>query len=270
MSYTNSEMVKNHIRLESVSPSVVYDYPVIMTGTEWADLPGEAVKEATVTVKAVTRTEPFYERITLADLPVVLSGGPAIPQSAAVASDSSLGRIYLENVDYMFDYTGCTIVRLPGGSIASGTALSIWYFQYQTYIENQDYQMDYLKGRVRRMSGGAINSGQQVLVDFELSPSAREDGVIAAAVGHANSIVEAQVDPSGKFGASPILQSAATFLAVSLVCRMAAAIDLGTGTADRQNAAAWLNLAESYRRDFDEMIKNFHPGTGRPNPPALT
>jgi hypothetical protein len=270
MSYTNPDLVKSHIRLGDMEISSNRDYPLILTGTEWADLPGEAIKEAGVVVKAAICVEPYYERIILADVPIVLAGGPAVPQSVAVASDSSLGRIYEENVDYMIDLSGCTILRLTDGAIAPGSALSIWYFPYQTYTENQDYQVDYLNGRLRRLSGSAINSGQRVLVDYDLSPSAREDSIIAAAVSHANGMVEAQVDPAGKFGASPILQSAATFLAVSLVCRMAAAIDLGSGFTTRQNAPAWLSLAESYRRDFNELIKNFHPDSGRPKPPVLT
>ncbi len=270
MSYTNTDLVKSHIRLSAMSPSAIFDYPAKLTGTDWAELPGEVIKEASVVVKAITSTEPYYERITLADVPVILSGGPAVPMPVAVASDSSLGRIFEENVDYMIDYSGCTVSRISTGTITAGSALSVWYFRYQAYVENQDYQVDYLKGRVSRLSGSAINSGQQVLVDYELSPSGREDSIIEAAVGHANGIVEAQVDPGGKFGASPILQGAATFLAVSFVCRMAAAIDLGSGAATSQNAAAWLSLAESYRRDFDEMIKNFHPDAGRPKPPVLT
>lgn len=270
MSYTNTDMVKNHIRLDDLTPASVYNHPVILTGTEWVDLPGEAIKDYSVAIKAVSHTEPYYERIILADLPIVLSGGPAVAASMTVASDSSLGRIFEENVDYMVDHSGYTIMRLPGGAIASGSDLSVWYFPYQTYVENQDYQVEYIKGRVRRLSGSAINSGQQVLIDYELSPSAREDSIIAAAVTHANNIVEAQIDPAGKFGASPILQSAATFLAISLVCRMAAAVTLGSNTAAHQNATAWLTLSESYRRDFDDMIKLFHPDAGRPKPPILT
>ncbi len=270
MSYTNTDLVKNHIRLGDMSPSAVFDYPTILTGTDWTDLPGEAIKEMSVVVKALTSTEPYYEQITLTDVPVILSGGPAVPMSVAVASDSSLGRIFEENVDYMIDYSGYTVSRISTGAIIAGSALSIWYFRYQAYVENQDYQVDYINGRVRRLSGSAINSGQQILIDFELSPSGREDSIIEAAVGNANGIVETQVDPGGKFGASPLLQGAATFLAVSLVCRMAAAIDLGSGVSTGQNATAWLSLAESYRRDFDEMIKNFHPDAGRPKPPVLT
>jgi hypothetical protein len=54
-----------------------------------------------------------------------------------------------------------------------------------------------------------------------------------------------------------------------LVCRIAAANELKTSAAGGQatRSGAWLALAESYRRDFEEFVKNFRPPAARMNRP---
>ena len=81
-------------------------------------------------------------------------------------------------------------------------------------------------------------------------------------------MVERQVDPQRQFGADPILQTAATFLAVSLVCRMMAACDLKYDPMGRQTASGWLSLAESYRKDYTGLLKDFRPKVARLSGPA--
>jgi len=78
------------------------------------------------------------------------------------------------------------------------------------------------------------------------------------------------VDPEGRFGANLLLQSAATYLAVSLVCRMIAATDLKLDPENKTGVSSWILLAENYRQDYDRLIKGFHPGRTGLNRPTLS
>ncbi|MCH7536143.1 MAG: VCBS repeat-containing protein, partial [Bacteroidetes bacterium] len=74
------------------------------------------------------------------------------------------------------------------------------------------------------------------------------DEIVDEATIEANRMVEAAVDPGGKFGADLNLQSAATYLAASILSRVAAAATLGAD-GPAKSAETWLTLAQSFRDD---------------------
>jgi len=108
------------------------------------------------------------------------------------------------------------------------------------------------------MPGGALISGQSVLVT--LTPSTREldTAVFTEAVNEANQQVSAAVDPNQDFGADLNLQSAATYLAAGIVCRVAGTLALAA-TADKKAATMWLELAASFRQDGATALDRFRP-----------
>jgi hypothetical protein len=116
---------------------------------------------------------------------------------------------------------------------------------------------------VKRTADSAIQYNQSVLADYELSENQLNNEIIGEAVAEANIIVEGQIDPDKQFGADLALQTAATYLAVSLVCRMAAAADLKFGRSAKQSAAAWISLSDSYRKDYEQLLISFRPHTLR-------
>jgi len=269
MSYTNSDLVKKHIDLGGASSGLRQDYPATFSGLDWVQLPGGSIIDGSVAVKAVKDTAPTLESVTLGDAEVGLIHQKIVPYSATVASDSSLGIVYAENADYALDSARGRITRLLDGTIPEGETVAVWYYFYSPYVEGTDYSVNYSEGLVRRLSNGAILPGQTVLIDYELCSGRLGDEIIAAAADEANAVMEKSVDPAGTFGADLTLQTAATYLAVSLVCRIAAANELKTSAAGGQatRSGAWLALAESYRRDFEELVKNFRPPAARMNRP---
>ena len=90
-----------------------------------------------------------------------------IPDSVVVASDSSLGTIYTENLDYHVDHVGGKIARVATGMIASGASVAVWYYAYRVYTEGVDYTVNYERGTIRRAPAGAIEDGQSVFVDYQ-------------------------------------------------------------------------------------------------------
>jgi hypothetical protein len=268
MSYTNLDLVKRHVSFFDFPSGVKTDYPVAFSDVEWVDLPGRPIVESTVTVKAMKDYAPAIEHVILTDGEVPLSHQRLVPLSMTVASDSSLGIVYKENTDYAVNCTAGTIKRIADGNIQSDSEVVIWYYFYSVYTEGVDYNVDYREGMIRRLAGGGILPGQTVLVDFELSGQQISDELVGGAVQEANTIIEGQIDPDRQFGADLTLQTAATYLAVSILCRILAAGGLRTGISDRQRAVSWLALAESYRSDYHGLVKAFRPGASRMSRPV--
>jgi hypothetical protein len=268
MPYTNLELVKKHITLDDLPAGVKRDYTVVFIDQEWVSLPGRGLVEGSVVVKAIKDYSPIFEEITVGDGVVSLGNSNLVPNSVTLASDNSLGTIYKENMDYSVGYADGAIRRLNGSSIPDGKKVAVWYYYYSIYTEGSDYKVDYPDGMVRRLPDGDIQANQTVLVDYELSQNQLSNEVISEAVSEANAIVERQVDPEGEFGADLTLQAAATYLAVSLVCRMAAASDLRFGQFGYRTAPSWISLSESYRNDYRQLLKVFRPQTTRLNRPT--
>lgn len=260
MSYTNVELVRKYISFGNIPGGSQKDYPVTFTGLEKVLLPGHSIVADSVVVKAIGSAEPSYEQVTLGDGAISLAHTQLIPNSAAIATDNSLGTIYIENVDFSLDYNEGTLIRINGGSISGGSKVSLWYSYYTKYNENSDYSVNYDTGSITRLAGGAIQVGQLVLVDYQLLQSFLNDEIIIEAVNQANAIIEGEVDTGESFGADLVLQTAATYLAISLLCRIEAAGSLRYGGNGDKDTRWWLALAESYRADYASLIKKFHPG----------
>ena len=268
MSYTNTNLIKRHVRIDNAVAGAYEDYPVALSGLDWKTLPGRGIRSDSLVLKAVRSAVPTHEEIGFDDAEMSLSHSRLVRSSVAVASDSSLGTVYDENVDYCIDAGRGTLTRLSDGAIPQGGTVAVWYFYHVPYVEGTDYQVDYNAGRVRRLSGSAIQSEQSVLADFQSALTGEEDEIISSAVAEADAIIDSQIDSALRLSNDQTLQTATTFLAVSLVCRSAAGfVSDGTGSATQQTTA-WLALAESYRRDYDALMKSLRKSVTRLKPPV--
>ena len=267
MSYTNVELVRKYISLGNLPGGLQKDYIVVFSGLEEVLLPGHSIVEDTVVVKAIGSSQPYFEKVTLGDSTASLANEQLVPNSVTVASDSSLGIVYTENEDYSIDYINGSILRIGSGNISSGSENALWYHNYTQYNENVDFSVGHQTGTIKRLAGSAIQIAQMVLVDYQLSQSLLNDEIITEAVSQANAVVEGEIDKEQTFGADLILQTAATYLAVSLLCRVEAAGCLRYGGNGDRETRWWLALGDSYRSDFEKLIKKFHPGASRLNHP---
>jgi len=269
MSYTNLEIVKKYLNISDIPSGEYNDYPVTFSGLDEISLPGNNIISGSLKVKAVKDLQPQYERKNVGGEPITLACTRIVPGSVMIASDNSLTTTYKENADYSVDCKNGTIERIDGGGIQSGSDISVWYYYYALFTEDVDFAADYKNGAVKRLAGGSILSGQTVLVDYLLSNSQINEDAYLAAVAHANAVIEKEVDPEGQFGADPALQTAATFLAVSFVCRMEAVADMSQ-QGEGGNTDSWLAIAESYRNDYTALIKIFRPRAADLKHPRLT
>jgi hypothetical protein len=84
----------------------------------------------------------------------------------------------------------------------------------------------------------------------------------------ANSLIAAEIDPEGRFGADPNLGAAATYRALEIVCSSSSARELSRQRGESRIAQSWLQLAEQYNRQASRLIQEFRPKLSGPKSPV--
>jgi len=267
MSYTNIDLVRRLVGLSENRAATFRNYPLVFGDQAEVRLPGAGIVKGSVAVKRVIETAPRYQEVTVSSEPVSLNHPRIVPGSVTAASDSSLGNIYTIDVDYAVAYEAGIFSRIPGGAIDAGQNVSVWYYFHSLYSEGIDYAIDYDSAVIRRLAGGGIVAGQSLLIDYDTPYQYLSYEILNEAVLEANAMIEKEVDPQKMFGADLSLQTAATCLAAAILCRAAAAEDLRSKGNAAKNVSSWLALAESYRSDYERLIKIFRPGRSRMSGP---
>jgi hypothetical protein len=220
-----------------------------------------------VVVKAIRSQSPQRVTVTLAADEVSIAAVPLMPGSIVVASDSSLGTVYSENVDYVIDCAAAKLIRRPGGALIPGQSVTVWCVAYTLLESGQDYALDAAKAEFRRI-GSTIAPGETVYVDYAPLYLDLSDELVHQAVTTANGMVENEVDPAREFEADPMLTAAATDRALEILCRAAASRELSSRNGADKSALAWLKLAEGHAARANDLLRAFHPPLGGPRGPV--
>ena len=259
MSYTNIELVRQHLMTPYPINDTIADQPVRLIDDDWMSFFTGAVDAESVRVKVVKAVAPVRVAATLGEQPVVFSATSVVPGVIVVASDSSLGRVYTENRDYIVDHSGGAISIKSDGVLGSGDTVVIWYLPYSLYQAGVDYSLDAAQGRIKRLLSGGIAAGETVMIDYAPLNADVSEELLVSAVAMANGMVETEIDPNRQFETNTLLEAAATFRALEIVCRAAAGRELARPGCDEKAALAWLKLAENYGGRADAMLNGFHP-----------
>jgi hypothetical protein len=222
-------------------------------------------------IKGKEQLEPTRENISFASADVQsLSHSELIQDTVVAASDSSLGIIYVENVDYHVDYDSGEITRITGGSIPQGATVSVWYLYYRVYEKGVDYDLDYGRGRIRRKSSGAIESDQRILADYTAEYGALDDDAIVNAISEANSRIIDFIDSIHHDSNDKLLVTAETYLAVSIICGIRAmeSISPSRGKTESADAMSWTALAEMYKKEAYNILSKYAGPGNRMNSPS--
>ncbi|HEX2897812.1 MAG TPA: hypothetical protein VHP63_07165 [candidate division Zixibacteria bacterium] len=270
MLYTNVEKVKQH--LLSVFPVAerIFDQPVILTDIDYVTFFGGAIDEQKLKVK--TRQSNGLKKVfvTLGVTSTTLPDSSLVRNSVVAASDSSLGTVYVENVDYIIDYSAGILTIKSGGALTPGQDVTVWYGVYITYNSGSDYIVNSSDGSLRRTSNSDIASGETVYLDYAPIIQSYNDVIIQNAVDEANGLIEKTIDPEQQFGVEPLLQIAATYRAVEIVSRASAARELSSQRGEYNVALSWIKLADEFARRSDELLKSFRPPVSGPSAPAIS
>jgi len=267
MSYTNTEQVRYHLANSFPTHESVRDQLFKLEGTDNKSFYRGAVEEESIVVKSRQSNELLRTILTLESSASLLSTSPLVEGSVVVASDSSLGTIYVENRDYIVDYQDGLLSLKSGGDLSAGSQITVWYQPYTVYIAGSDFQVVTDIGEIRRMSGGDIADGESVYLDYSTVDPCYTEQMLTNAVAEANGLIERQIDPDGRFGADPALHTAATYRALELICHACASRELSSGRNEDRVALAWMKLADVFALRSANLLASFRaPLTGPTNP----
>lgn len=258
MPLTNIEIIRQHLSSAGVGRETFRDVALQLSGAAPVAIGYSNLKSGSVLVKGKEIGTPRFESVTLESDPVALAQSQLIPDSVVVASDTSLGRIYTENIDYTIDYPAGRISRVAAGAIESGATVAVWYYRYQIYTESTDYAISLTQGTIRRIAGGAIEDGQVVYLDYQTLAGFFSDAQVAQAIGEADDRLRLIVSQETVSETNQTLIVAETYIAVALLCRMKAVSSLEPDqTGSNSRAADWLQLADRYERDGLALASRF-------------
>jgi hypothetical protein len=268
MSYTNIELVRHHLEVPFPIESMVRDQAVMLQGDSYVIFFGGTVDDSSFVVKAVRSNDLTKVTAIVGESQILLVGSPIIPGSVLVASDGSLGQLWVEGLDYVVEYGSGAISIKAGSSISNNQEVTVWYQEYHVYSPGADYLMDSSRGSIKRVASGDIGDGETVYLDYSPLFSSYKDELLSNAVAEANALVERAVDPNRQFGADVVLQSAATYRTLEIVCRASAARELSSLGRNDKAALAWMKLADSHAMRSEFLLNSFRPPHSGPTAPV--
>jgi len=268
MSYTHVDIVSHYLNSCIPTGTRIHDQLVVFSSNEPTPIYGGSVVSSSVVVKSLRNTSHERVSVVVQAERTALPSSPLVRGSVVVASDSSLGQVYTENSDYVIDYDSGELILKSGGDVSAGFTVTVWYQPFNVYVAGSDYSVDSDDGEIKRLTSGDILVGETVFVDYEPVYTGYDDEIIEAAVLQANSVTEQEVDPDRQFGADPVLQAAATYRALKIICHASAVRQLVSGQGDMSAAAAWIKLAEAFDESAGKLIRSFRPPFEGPTAPT--
>ncbi len=270
MGFTNIDLVKKHILEHELGAVSKENVACRLEGETHFQLPHVLLLSGSEKVKAKEQNIPAQETISFASSDTAqLAHQELIPDTVVAANDSSLGEIYVENVDYSVNYDNGTITRISSGCIPQASSAVIWYLYFRIYSKDTDYEIDYTKGQIKRLASGDIEDGQWVLVDYTVEFTLLSDEVIENAVKEANDQILKYIDSSSYANSTDrSLVTAETYLAVSILCNIKAMeamtqnISAGAGWQAHSLSLAWSRMSDAYREQAYQLLRIFKKDPG--------
>lgn len=262
MSFTSVETVRKHILEKHLGINTIESESLRLNAENYAGVAFPPIQKDSVTVKALTQNQPESQNICfVSGDQVTLNKKPIARDTIVIASDSSLGTVYRENVDYLVDYGTGTITRIGGGIITAAQSLVIWFLPYRIYTPDIDYRIDYAGGRISRIADGAIFSGQEIEIDYISEFGIVDDNVIVNAIDEANESVLNYIDSAYVDSTDRSLVIGETYLAIAIVCRIKAVESISSGISGNPKSS-WLALAEQYKIEAYSFLEKFAASAG--------
>ncbi|MDP2960934.1 MAG: hypothetical protein Q8N71_05865 [candidate division Zixibacteria bacterium] len=261
MSFTNISLVKKHISEHHLGVFEMENHPCHLTGSSPLKLPDSNIQVGSEKVKGKEILSPVQEEVSfLSGDTIQLLHSELILDTVVVASDSSLGQVYVENIDYSIDYDNGKLTRISSGSILALSSVVIFYLYYRIYQKDTDYKLDFQKGELTRIASGEIEDGQWVLLDYKVEYGFLNDETIAQAIAEANERILKFIDPSYYESEDQGLVTTETYLSVSILCDIKAVevLNLNIYGANAQLLSkSWNMMAEVYSKKAYLILSDF-------------
>ena len=268
MSYTNTELIRQYLATSFPTRDRYIDQLLVVASDEYISFYSGAIDDGSLSVKSIQSNDLTQQQITLQSGSNALSSTPIVRGSVVVASDTSQTTVHVENADYVVDYEEGSLTIKSGGNLAVEQQVVVWHQSYVIYEPGADYLVDPDRGRLRRYQAGGIALNETVYLDFRPRDTAFNDDILQRAVVEANGLDEAEVDPNRQFGADPVLQAAASYRALEIVCQIAAVRELSNFPADDRAAQTWMKLGERFAERSEHLLRSFHSPVAGPSSPV--
>jgi len=267
MPFTNVDLVKKHLLQHQAGTTERENVLVKPSSSAPAQLPDRNLVANSQKVKGKEQIVPVQQSVGFASGDTLqLPNSELMPDSVVVASDSSLGIIYVENVDYSMDYDDGKITRLASGAITSGSSVVIWYLYFRIYQDGADYSIDVQKGEITRITSGAIEEGQWVFVDYQVEFGFFSDDLVANAIVEADGQILSKLDPVHYQSTEQNLITAETYWAVSILCNMKSLEAMNQNLPGNQAkvlADSWAERGQNYRRQAELLLSSYVKPSGQ-------
>ena len=261
MPFTSVDLVKKHLLQHQVGLTERENVLLKLSGITAAQLPDRNLVANSEKVKGKEQIVPTQQTVDFASWDTVqLPNSELIPETAVLAEDSSLGTIYVENVDYHLDYESGKISRLSSGTIPSASQAVIWYLYFRVYQKGIDYSLDYGQGKVTGLASGAVEEGQWVFVDYQVEFGFFSDDLIANAIVEADAQMISKLDSAYLESEEQNLISAQTYWAISILCHSKSLEALNQNLPGNQAKAlseSWAVMAKVYRKQAEDLLSLF-------------
>lgn len=262
MSFTNVEIVRKHILEKHLGINRIESEPLQLHAENSNSVAFPPIRSGSEIVKAITRIKPAIQTISFSSSERLnLSQKPIVKDTVVVASDSSLGLVYQENIDYLIDCGEGIITRILTGAIPAGHNLVIWYLPYRVYVKDIDYRISYSKGELTRLSDSAILSGQSLEIDYTSEFGIVDDDIISNSINEANEAVLNFIDSAYIDSVDKSLVIGETYLAIAILCRIKAVEAASAGFSENVKSS-WLAIADQYKNEAYSFLGKFAATVG--------
>lgn len=249
--FTDLDTVRKHLQAFDFDTMKVHFQPVVLTGSEWIQLPHNALAFGTLNVYThFSNTPAGPVAFLFSGTSWIDTGYPAIlPDSVVVAEDDLPRERYTEGVDYAVDYAAGRLKRFQSGSISDGGTGYLWLIPLGLAVLGVDYEADEDQGTVRRLAGGSLPDPVNVLVSYETSPARASESLLLQAIDEAEAKILARLKPEyDNTSTDSGLKIGATELALAIICD-----DLAGGVLTSSRASS----ADGRARRFMELALRY-------------
>ncbi|MCP4704577.1 MAG: hypothetical protein GY865_08200, partial [candidate division Zixibacteria bacterium] len=203
---------------------------------------------------------------------VTLTYNELIPDTVVVANNSSMGKIFTENIDFTVDYDQGVIIRITAGAIETSAEVYIWYQHYKVYSRDVDYTINYNNGYITRLASGDIEAGQLVYIDYQSLYGNITDEAINNAILEASSKIRAIIDPEYESSTDQALITSETYSTLAIICKIKAIEAAGNLTISSSGYRGdfWLQLSTSYYSESMQMLIPYSLKTNPLSSPKIT